>query len=146
MSIASPSATRAYVAGGAILPAFTCAGFEVTSCSATPTKPPNTEGTHTFTVTATDKQGKVASASVTYTVGESPFGGFGQPINGTGPTSIFRKGSTVPVMFRLVARRHPDRRQHGGGPGGRLRCGAVVPVGGQVPAQRHDRGDGQRDS
>ena len=104
VSIASPSSTRAYVAGGVIPAVFTCTGFQVTSCAASPSQPVTTEGTHTFTVTATDQLGKSSSASVTYAVGKSPFGGFQQPINVTGAMSIFKKGSTIPVKFRLLER------------------------------------------
>ncbi|HJQ35478.1 MAG TPA: PxKF domain-containing protein [Pyrinomonadaceae bacterium] len=57
-------------------------------------------GSHTFSVTATDKAGNTASKSVTYGV-VYDWSGFLQPINVDG-TSVFKLGSTVPVKFRLV--------------------------------------------
>jgi hypothetical protein len=57
-------------------------------------------GTTTVTCTATDHAGNGASASFTVSVGYS-WSGILQPINADG-SSVFRRGSTVPVKFRLT--------------------------------------------
>ncbi len=106
VSISSPSATTLYTAGQRIDASFACNGTDVVSCVSTPATPDTTAGQHTFSVRATDSGGRTGTASVTYTVGKSPFIGFLQPVNDatapTSPTSVFKKGSFIPVRFQLV--------------------------------------------
>ncbi|MCP2241834.1 hypothetical protein LX86_000555 [Lentzea aerocolonigenes] len=58
-------------------------------------------GAWTFTATAKDKAGNTSTRSGRYQVQLYEFGGYLQPINATGPTSVFKAGSTVPVKFQL---------------------------------------------
>ncbi len=58
-------------------------------------------GAWAFTATAKDKAGNTSTRSGRYQVQLYEFGGFLQPINATGPTSVFKAGSTVPVKFQL---------------------------------------------
>ncbi|HEX8868059.1 MAG TPA: PxKF domain-containing protein, partial [Lentzea sp.] len=58
-------------------------------------------GAYAFTATAKDKAGNTSTRSGRYQVQLYDFGGFLQPINTTGPTSVFKAGSTVPVKFQL---------------------------------------------
>jgi hypothetical protein len=104
VSISSPASGTSYAAGDPIPGVFSCSGFEVRSCSGTPSSPDSTLGTHTFTVTATDSGGRTGTASVTYTVRSSPFVGFLPPIaDGPGSTpSVIPKGIPVLLRFRLV--------------------------------------------
>ncbi len=104
VSITSPSATTSYTAGEAIPGVFSCSGYQVTSCAASPTSPDTSLGAHTFTVTATDAAGRTGTASVTYTVRSSPFEGFLIPVaDGPGSTpSVFPRRVPVLLRFRLV--------------------------------------------
>ncbi|WP_053368465.1 Ig-like domain repeat protein [Bacillus sp. FJAT-27245] len=56
-------------------------------------------GTHSYTVTATDKAGNEVAKTFSYKV-EFATAGVLQPINQNG-SSVFKKGSTVPVKFQL---------------------------------------------
>ncbi len=103
VTISSPAQGGSYPAGQAIAPVFRCAGYDVRSCVATPATPATGVGTHTFTVTGTDAQGRTGSATVTYAV-QYGFVGLFSPVNdGVGqPMSTFKKNSTIPLKFRLL--------------------------------------------
>lgn len=58
-------------------------------------------GAWAFTATAKDKAGNTSTRSGRYQVQLYEFGGYLQPINASGPTSVFKAGSTVPVKFQL---------------------------------------------
>ena len=58
-------------------------------------------GAWSFTATAKDKAGNTTTRSGRYQVRLYDFSGFLPPINATGPTSVFKAGSTVPVKFGL---------------------------------------------
>ncbi|GAB2811195.1 OmpL47-type beta-barrel domain-containing protein [Lentzea nigeriaca] len=58
-------------------------------------------GAWSFTATAKDKAGNTSTRTGRYQVQLYEFGGFLQPINASGSTSVFKAGSTVPVKFQL---------------------------------------------
>ena len=57
-------------------------------------------GLNTFTLTATDNVGNVATQTATFTV-TYKFSGFAPPIQSNG-TDVFKLGSTVPIKFQLT--------------------------------------------
>ena len=109
-----PTFTGVNVQGGSYtlgsVPTANCTasdGFSgVASCTVTVAGgTANGVGTFTWTATAKDKAGNVATSSGTYKVGYR-FDGFLQPINDTAhqvgvSTSVFKAGSTVPVKLVL---------------------------------------------
>jgi hypothetical protein len=61
-------------------------------------------GSHTVTATATDRAGRTATATSTYTVLAWTTKGFYQPVDmGTDVLNTVKNGSTVPVKFELFA-------------------------------------------
>jgi hypothetical protein len=103
VTISSPSADTTYIVGAVIPAVFSCAGYQIVSCAASPATPDNTVGSHTFSVTATDASGGTFTRSVTYAV-RWGFLGLFQPVNDApnAAMSVFKQGSTVPIKFQLV--------------------------------------------
>jgi len=58
-------------------------------------------GNHTMTATATDKAGRTATATRSYTVAAYNFKGFYQPVDMNDTVNTVKNGSTVPVKFEL---------------------------------------------
>ena len=109
ISIATPADHAVYLLGQSVPADYTCAdqtgGSGLASCSgpvaAGAAIDTATVGDKTFTVTATDRAGNVATASRSYSV-VYDFSGFFAPVTAAYPgTNSFRAGESIPLKFRL---------------------------------------------
>ena len=95
VTIVAPQEGTSYVLGSTFTPLFTCSeGAVVCRVDRIDT---STVGSKTFTVTAEDASGNVATATRGYRV-VYPFSGFAAPI---GTSTPLRAGDTVPAKFSL---------------------------------------------
>ena len=105
-SISSPVSGGTYVTGSVVATSFSCTEGEfgpgVASCTdshggsgTSGTLDTSSTGAHTYTVTATSKDGESSTTSITYSVAEPPFVGIGAPASG----GIYEKGQHVGTEF-----------------------------------------------
>ena len=88
---------------------------------------PNGVGSHTFTVTAEDAAGNVATASHAYVV----FAGIGGPITSQ---AVFQAGRTIPVQLELGGRPGGSLFQNGYPKVQQVDCGTHDPIGPEAAA------------
>ena len=104
-SITTPANGATYALGQQVTSSFTCAdvsgGPGIASCvdqNGNPSGSPvdtSTAGSHTFTVTATSKNGLIGEASVTYAVAAAPSASIASPAN----SQVFAVGQHVATSF-----------------------------------------------
>ena len=105
VTITSPIDGAEFVVGAPVgQPDYRCTDdVGVASCTASSSALDPSLGTHTFSVTATDAAGRVATQTVTYAV-HYRWDGFLPPINdAAGSAKANKAGSTIPVKFVLHA-------------------------------------------
>jgi hypothetical protein len=71
------------------------------SCTIDPETLPTSVGEHTITVTAKDKAGNEATASIQYTIVAWTIKGFYQPVDMNGVVNVAKAGSTIPLKFEV---------------------------------------------
>jgi len=104
ISLSGPASGATYVLGAVPTPRCTAtdAGSGPNGCSVVVSGgKANGVGTRTLVATATDKAGNTSTSRRSFRV-VYRFAGFAQPVNASGPMSVFKKGSTVRVRFRLT--------------------------------------------
>ena len=107
IEIGSPLAGASYSLGSGVSASYYCwspGGLHIVSCSGTVPSgkliDTTSVGPHTFTVTASDENGKTATASATYQV-IYVFKGFDSPVDANGTISDARAGDAISLKFSL---------------------------------------------
>ncbi len=106
IEIGSPFDGRTYTLGTGLAAYYWCGspgGFRIVSCNGTVPYGELVDtalGTHTFTVTATDENGKTTTTSVHYQVVYA-FGGFDSPVDAGGSINDARAGDGIALKFSL---------------------------------------------
>jgi hypothetical protein len=105
VSIAAPASGASYALGQVVESSFACSegagGTGISSCVDQDGRPSgtaistSTTGQHTFTVTATSKDGLTGTASIRYTVAAAPSASISSPASG----GVYAVGQSVPTSF-----------------------------------------------
>jgi Tol biopolymer transport system component len=105
--IASPADGAAYTLGSTVSADYACisvSGARIVTCNGTvgngSAVDTGSVGTKTFTVSASDEAGKVATASNSYSVVYA-FSGFGTPVDSNGSIGTAKAGDAIPLKFSL---------------------------------------------
>jgi hypothetical protein len=108
VTLTTPQNGAVFLAGDSFLVDFSCAdaGSGVASCTGTQAvgaQLDTSAGTHTFTVTATDRNGHTTTVTATYQAW--PWTGFLDPVNNLPVINLAKAGSAIPVKFQLGGNR-----------------------------------------
>ena len=116
--IATPVAGATYALGQVVGSSFSCSdgtgGPGIASCldqnsrSSGPPIDTSTTGPHTFTVTATSKDGQTGTASITYAVAGAPSVSIGSPISG----ARYARRLVVRASYSCRDPRHPPNHNY----------------------------------